>query len=73
MHTRGLIQWVEQGAASCTHWAVHTRAPLPGESMELATHCSTCVQDCPIQRKWRDSGALLHVHVGLPHPKKAWS
>lgn len=43
------------------------------ESVELVKHCETHMQYCPSQKKCRASGALLHVHVDLPHMKKVQS
>lgn len=67
-------QW---GAATCTC----------GDSVGLAKHCGTHIQDCSM---WREQGAVAHrceaalpkestdlakcsgVHTGLPHPEKVW-
>lgn len=60
-----LIQQVEQGVASHTHWAAHKGLPCL-ERVQSQQNAAVPASRTTLSRKCRDSGALLHLHMGLP-------
>lgn len=72
VHAGGLIQQVQQGAASCSHLAVHTRDSHDWRKGEQTKCCSIHQQELPCPekacRKW---GATVCSNGAL-HPWKSW-
>lgn len=58
----------------CVHPGAVCARRLPHLEIVQGNHqCSINTQDYSVQRKYRDSGALLHVNMGLASPKKVQS
>lgn len=80
--TRKLIQWVQWGAASYTHWAAHTRdSPCPqrpgktlhtqGCPRQSEQGAAVCTKVCLAWRKSRVSRSLRNRHAEQSHSDSA--